>query len=158
MSEPLAPGTKSEQPHHRGRRRRHSGTNGARRLLYAAVLMSAAALLMWPLAVYMGWTRPREAVSKGAPGNPSDLVLSEAVFTGEGPTRHIAGTLRNVSAKRYEDIEVIFAMRDGRGNFVGTTPAKVTAVSPGGTAPFETGPIPPEAARLALRDINGTAR
>jgi hypothetical protein len=121
-------------------------------------VMSAAALLMWPLAVYMGWTRPREAVVNDAPGKPSDLVLSEAVFTGQGPTRHIAGTLRNISAKRYDNVELLFAMRDGKGNFVGTTPAKVTAVSAGGTAPFETGPIPPEAARLILRDVNGTAR
>ncbi len=127
-------------------------------MVLAVILLCALVILAIPAARYLGLIgRPRETASAG-PVRQFDLVLAEASLTGEGPSRHIAGTVRNNSDSSYEDVEVSFTVRDWRAAALGTMVARVKSLGPRSTAVFRSEPAPEGAVRIALREVTGTPR
>lgn len=126
-------------------------------MLLLAVAISLLVLGSVPIAHYARKARPRPSVpTVDPPAQHFDLVLSEAIFAGQGPSRHIAGSIRNTSKVPYTDAEVEFVVRDQANVLLGKVTASVATVGPEASAPFQTGPVPEGSLRLALNDISGT--
>lgn len=126
-------------------------------MLLLAVAISLLVLGSVPIAYYARKARPRRSVpTVDPPAQRFDLVLSEAVFAGEGPARHIVGSIRNTSKAPYTNAQVEFVLRSQENALLGKVAATVGAVGPETSAPFRTGPVPEGSFRLALNDITGT--
>ncbi len=121
-------------------------------------LVCAAVILAIPLSRYFGLTGRPQPMTAGAPVRQFPLVLADAALAGEGESRYIAGSIRNNSNSRYEDVEVSFTVRDRTAAVISTIVARVKSVDAKGTATFQSDPVPRGAFRIALREVTGTER
>ena len=141
-------------------------------MFYGTVVFSVVAVSLLPLGNYLGWFHPplppvQETPSKRpdtpgkvpeAPGKPADLALSSSGLEGEGSARHVAGVVRNDSKRPQENVELVFTLRDKNGQLLGQATASVASVPPGGSAKFQSGPVPADTTYARLREISGTPR
>lgn len=143
----------------RKRKRTKPSSRRFRRGFIITGILCLAVLCLIPVAHDYGWFSKRaEVVNDGPPLQQPDLLVSDAVFVGEGAARHIEGSIRNRTTHSYTDVRVVFTTR--RADGAQLTPAVVTvpAIGPSATVRFQSGPVPADTNRYYVRDITGTAR
>ena len=126
---------------------------------------------MIPVAHQLGWFRVQRGPGRSliaAPVAPlvpdsalkdqAELVLSEATMEGEGAQRHIEGKVVNNTRSRYENVQVLFTVRDKAGMTLGVATGRIEKMEPQSSARFKTEPVPERAFRHTLREISGTLR
>ena len=148
----------------RKRRKVRSGPPG---WLFACIGACVVMVILFPVAHQFGWFRPARPSAPAKPAltvpdpalqAPADLVLSEVQVRVDGTTRHLEGQVRNNSASRYENVEVMLSIRSRTGDVIGTVAGRIDSMGPKSTAGFHTGALPDGAFRHTLREITGTRK
>jgi hypothetical protein len=152
-------------------RKRRKIRTGPPAWLFACVAACVTVVALFPVAHQLGWFRPaRGPAPSPAPAKPGppapdpalqapvDLALSEVQVRFDGPARYLEGQVRNSSASRYENVEVLLSIRSRSGAILGTVTGRIDAIAPKSAAAFRTGALPDGAFRHTLRDITGTRK
>lgn len=138
--------------------------------LFACIGACVVMVILFPVAHQFGWFRgapiaarpaaPAKPVPAADPAlqPPADLALSEVEVRVDGATRHLEGEVRNNSASRYENVEVLLSIRSRAGGIIGTVAGRIDSIGPKSAAGFRTGALPDGAFRHTLREITGTRK
>lgn len=146
------------EPVRKRKRTRPSSRKFRRRFMLTGVLC-VVVLCLIPVVHYYGWfSKSAEVLDNVPPLQDADLLVSDAVFVGVGPARHIEGSIRNRTANPYTDVRIVFTTRRADGAQLTPTVATVPAIGPSATVRFQSGPVPADTSRYYVRDITGNSR
>jgi hypothetical protein len=119
-----------------------------------------AAACLWTglcAAALAYWIRRDEPVPRPDPlatmtVEAPDLVLKEAVISGEGEHRKVIGVLVNRSERTYANVAVTFTLARGPNN-VGLVSASISRIGSHATVRFETEEFAQPRVQAILRDV-----